>query len=317
MRETAETLFETQTPPSHSWRARISPIWVTSSFGIAAIVAAITCLVLGSDIWEAVFAGAMFLTIGVVLGRATAEKTPIHRTDVFPRFVQIEGECLSVTSPSSRIEYSLADCCWFLGKESDDALLDVGQQESQVPVVVLPTGSCIACGINAAKSDVPGAVSRWSTTLDRSCPRVLRREGVRGLCVSLLHLFALIAGFFSGGWIGGLLSEIILVGQLGKELAVFSACMATGYFSFLGAWILTPGWHRPIPSDRWSLYRPAVLLPPLLAFSRQKFVELPLDYALCFAVGWALFFLIVTRIAVRHLEHVMRRSRRTTLHRRD
>ncbi len=294
-------------PQVEGWRRHVSAFAVRVAFAILAM--GLWCLSVGFGfpmLQSAVGAVIVFL-VGWYLSSLEPSQAVRLRPGVFPRIIALDGDTLGIRTPSGEEQFSLRDSCWYLGVTSDDPILNAGQYRRPAPIIVLPNGRVIACGIQA------GYMERWLEALQLAgCPRVMRPGGVVGLAgafiLGMTVVAGLVGGILVGTWVG---SQLPLPNGLEVKIFRASGAVLGAFSAFMPAWLLTPGLYRPIAAHRGRLYRFAALLPALIVLSRLRWVGLPLRAGIPFALVWGSILVLVTVWLTSRRNRILRSRKRT------
>jgi len=300
---------ECQTAPRVDWpRRHLRPTAVRVAFGLLSIAVSALGVLLGLSPVDIGGFVVVVLLIGWILSRLEPTQASQWRLKHFPRKICLTGNTLRVLTPEGEQRFLLSECCWFLGSNTDDPLLNAGWKALCVPVIVSPTGHRFACGSEQGNAEA------WIQAIEESeCSRVARREGTTGFLVRMMFLAVFLVGGVCGYHGAHLVVSMLFRDrQLSNEIVVASGITCVAFGGLLCVWMLLPGWYRPIASERRHLYVFAALLPTGIAMSSRRFVVLPRGPALVFSLLGALVLLLATRAIISWKESQLKKSARAS-----
>lgn len=286
---------ECQTAPRvDGHRRHLRPTAVRVAFGLLAMAISALGVFLGLSSVDIGGFVVVVCLIGWILGRLEPTQASQRRLKGFPRKICLRGSMLHILTPEGEQRFLLSECCWFLGSNTDDPLLNAGGKALCVPVIVSPTGHRFACGSEQGNAEA------WIQAIEESeCSRVARREGTTGFLVRMMFLAVFLVGGVCGYHGAHLVGSMLFRDrQLSKEIVVASGITCVAFGGLLCVWMLLPGWYRPIASERRHLYVFAALLPTGIAMSPRRFVVLPLGPAITFSLLGAIVLLLATWAAI-------------------
>ncbi len=250
------------------------------------------------SVWGGFGLGGLYLfgVIAAPIALAGVVGRVVQTAQAIPRTITLENGVFKIEDAKQQQQSSMAACCWFVGRASDDSSLSCHTIRTKVIVVVLPDVAPrrenVACGFT------PEFYDRWKAALtDYGCRRVLRQEGLLGVCFGLLVIGSCVLGGVLGWHLGVLILRNVMVpAQINGVANVFPAVTAI-LFSWILAivpWML-PSWRRHTVSENLAFQRSAVLFPLKLAIPAGVMLAGNLLAGLLVAVILMIAFLFVSR----------------------
>ncbi len=131
--------------------------------------------------------------VAVLAGLLLFASTLGYRRTV-PRTIAVQDDMLTVSTRQRQESYRFTDCCWYLGKISDDAALRDSLAKGPAVMIVAPSGTQFACGLDAKQRAL------WQMFCEvAGLRRVMRRNGLAGILLCITGLASpFLAGF--GTW---------------------------------------------------------------------------------------------------------------------
>lgn len=174
----------------------------------------------------------------------------------FHRTIRMHQGEITIECRGTRESYRVQQCCWFLGRATDDRQLSLQPIRSDAVLIEFPTGKQVACGFSDE------AYHRWVDILDsHGCRRVIRPNGFVGSCLGLLIIIGLIGGGHLGWQLGERLQVIVNGFWPGNQFVTLIPL----FVGILMAWLLMtlplriPGIRHDNLKERILWCKPAVL----------------------------------------------------------
>jgi len=297
--------------PIIEWQAAATARWcgrylrsseVRFGFLLLSLGVLFLCGINGCSFWESTAVAAVVMCMGWYLSTLSPGRGKNPR----PRQITLHGDCLEIQTPDSTTRFSLYSACWYVGKISDDPSYCDAQLKGSVPIVVSPTNTNVAVGLD------PDLRETWERAFaSHQCPRVIRREGTFGAGLSFVIAAAFLASSAAGYQLGHLLADAWCVTPSAHARVVRAfGFISFGFGAYLTLWMTIPGWYRPIPAEHHGLLRLAVLFPSAVVLSPFRWLALPWPVAVVFAGILTLLLPVLTAGLIRWRDHVLRRAPR-------